>query len=213
VDHPSPNVYRTRSWTARRRVLTSLGGVALVLLGYALGRWQDTPADPVAALPPVPVADAASAPTESAESPSPSREAAKPKPIEYAVLQAESATELSGVETQDTEDEGGGQNVGWINRSDYLRFDNFEFGEVAATKAKLRLASGAGISGRVEIRLDSRDNAPVGEVGVSNTGGWQNWLTNTAALQPVTGVHTVFLTFTAPEDVEFVNVNWIQFGR
>jgi hypothetical protein len=211
VDHPSPNVYRTRSWTARRRVLTSLGGVALVLLGYAIGRWQDTPADPVVAVPQVPVAVASDAAPASAPAPEPTTP--KPAPIEYAVLQAEAATELAGVEAQDTEDEGGGKNIGWINRNDYLRFDNFEFGEVAATKAKLRLASGAGITGRVEIRLDSRENAPVGEVGVTNTGGWQTWTTNTAALAPVTGVHTVFLTFTAQEDAEFVNVNWIQFGR
>ncbi|WP_433826535.1 carbohydrate-binding protein [Actinoplanes sp. CA-015351] len=209
MDHGSPNVYRTRSWTARRRVLTSLGGIALVLIGYGLGRWQDTPAE---ALPSVPVAAPATSAAEPApEQPEPTT--AKPTPIEYAVLQAESATELAGVEAQDTEDEGGGQNIGWINRNDHLRFDNFEFGEVAATKAKVRVASGAGVTGRLEIRLDSKDSAPVGEVSVSNTGGWQVWRTDTAALQPITGVHTVFVTFAAADDSEFLNVNWIQFGR
>ncbi|RAK38160.1 carbohydrate binding protein with CBM6 domain [Actinoplanes lutulentus] len=181
-----------------------------MLLGYGLGRWQDTPAE---ALPQVPVAAPASAAPATSAAPAPVATTEKPKPIEYAALQAESATELAGVEAQDTEDEGGGQNIGWINRNDHLRFDNFEFGEVAATKAKVRVASGAGITGRLEIRLDSKDSAPVGEVSVSNTGGWQVWRTDTAALQPVTGVHTVFVTFAAVDDSEFLNVNWIQFGR
>ena len=214
MDHRSPNVYRTRSWTNRRRALTALGGLGLVLLGYGLGRWQDTPADPAVVLPAVPVAAASAAPaaapvTSAAPAPAPTTPA--PTPIKYAVLQAEAATELNGIQAQETEDEGGGQNVGWINRNDFLRFDNFDFGPVPATKARVRVASGAGITGRVQIRLDSRESEPVGEVSVSNTGGWQNWRTGTAALQPVTGVHTVFVTFTAADDSEFMNVNWLQF--
>ncbi|WP_229069533.1 carbohydrate-binding protein [Actinoplanes sp. DH11] len=232
MDPRSPNVYRTRSWTNRRRALTGLGGVALLLAGYGLGRWQDTPAQVL------PAAAAATSAAPSAAAPATTEQATTepattepattepattepasapatpaPVPVEYPVLQAEAATELAGAQAQDTEDEGGGQNVGWINRGDHLRFDNLDFGQVAATKARLRLSCGIDLAGRVEIRLDSKENAPVGEVSVSNTGGWQNWRTSIAALTPVTGVHTVFLTFTAPDDTEFVNVNWLQFGR
>lgn len=212
MDHRSPNVYRTRSSTTRRRALTALGGVVLLLTGYAIGRWQDTPAE--VAAPVVPAA--ATGPAPASGSPAPASAApASPSPvaIEYAVLQAESATELAGIDTQGTEDSGGGLNAAWINRNDHLRFDNVEFGAVAATKARLRLSSGAGVPGRVELRLDSKDNAPVGEVSISNTGGWQEWRTVTAALTPITGVHTVFVTFTAPDDSEFVNVNWLQFAH
>ncbi|MEU4557024.1 carbohydrate-binding protein [Actinoplanes sp. NPDC023936] len=238
MDHRSPSVYRTRSWTNRRRLLTALGGVALVLVGYAIGRWQDTPAEVV---PAVPVAASAAAPapgsepaTESAPDPAtgpgsgpgsesasgPATNASSPQPatpapvaVEYPVMQAESATELAGIQTQETEDSGGGLNTAWITRSDHLRFDNIDFGQVPATKARIRLSSDAGVTGRVQIRLDSKDNQPVGEVSVSSTGGWQQWRTDTAALQPITGVHTVFVTFTAPDDSEFVNVNWLQFAR
>jgi hypothetical protein len=192
-------VYRTRSWTNRRRALTALSGVGLVLLGYAMGRWQDTPAA-VSAPPVVVVTSAVPVPVPSTV-----------EKTNYPVLQAESATELAGVETEDTDDEGGGQNVGWITRHDHLRFDNLEFGEVPATKVRIRMASAAGVSGRMEFRLDSRDNAPIGEVSVVNTGGWQNWQTVAAALEPVTGVHTVFVTFTTTDDSEFVNLNWLQF--
>ncbi|MDI6101333.1 carbohydrate-binding protein [Actinoplanes sp. NEAU-A12] len=207
MDQRSPTVYRTKSWRSRRRVVTVAGAAALLLAGYLLGRWQDTPAEPVISTPAAATAaPPAQAPPSAAPSASPEATA-----IRYAVLQAESATELSGVETEKTDDEGGGENVGWVNRDDYLRFDNFDFGAVAATKAEIRMSSGARITGRVQIRLDSRDAAPVGELSVSNTGSWQSWQTGTAVLQPVTGTHTVFLTFTSDEDDEFVNINWLRF--
>ncbi|GIE77829.1 hypothetical protein Aph02nite_37790 [Actinoplanes philippinensis] len=211
MDQRSPTVYRTKSWQNRRRVVTVLGGAGLVLVGYLLGRWQDTPAEPVitpqaAVTTPAATPEATSAEPDASPSPAPPAGAAP-----YPVLQAESATELAGVQTQATEDEGGGQNIGWVNRDDHLRFDNFDFGAVPATQVRLRLASGSGISGRVQVRLDSRDAAPVGEVSVSDTGGWQSWRTGTAVLQPVSGVHTVFVTFTANDGGEFVNLNWLQF--
>ncbi|MEU4688192.1 carbohydrate-binding protein [Actinoplanes sp. NPDC023714] len=216
MDHRSPNVYRTRSWTTRRRVLTSLGGVALVLLGYAIGRWQDTPAAvvPVSApAVPSPAVTSAAAPvpaTPTSDAPA----SAAPRAVDYPVIQAENATELAGIQTQETGDEGGGLNTAWITRSDHLRFDNLDFGEVPATKARLRISAASGVTGgRVEIRLDSRANAPVGEVSVADTGDWQKYVTTVAALQPITGVHTVFVTFAAPDDTEFVNVNWIQFAH
>ncbi|MEU4421305.1 carbohydrate-binding protein [Actinoplanes sp. NPDC024001] len=208
MDQRSPAVYRTRSWTNRRRALTGLGGVGLVLLGYAIGRWQDTPAA-VSAPPVVVASSSAAAPSPTVETP----ESVAPSPVEYPVLQAESATELAGIESEDTADQGGGKNVGWITRHDHLRFDNFDFGAVPATKAKVRLSSAASVAGRVQFRLDSKDSAPVGEVSVVNTGGWQNWQTVAAALEPVTGVHTVFVTFTTTDDSEFVNLNWIQFDH
>jgi hypothetical protein len=207
VDQRSPTVYRTKSWQNRRRVVTVLGGAGLVLVGYLLGRWQDTPADPVVTPQAVVATSAAPAPSSP---PSPSSSPAA-SAVPYPVLQAESATELSGVETEDTEDEGGGQNVGWINKDDHLRFDNFDFGDVPAAQVRLRVASGSGINGRLQVRLDSRDATPVGELSVSNTGGWQAWRTNTAALQPVSGVHTVFVTFTSNDGGEFLNLNWLQF--
>ncbi|GIF07562.1 carbohydrate-binding protein [Actinoplanes siamensis] len=208
MDQRTPTVYRTRSWTNRNRALIGLGGLALLLAGYGIGRWQDTPSSPPAAA----VVPPSSAPAPAAPEVTPTTPA--PTPVRYPVLQAEAADELAGIQAQDTEDSGGGQNVGWIKRGDHLRFDDFVFGEVPAAKAKFRVASEAGVSGRVQIRLDTPDADPVGELSVSNTGGWQKWRTDVAALTaPVTGTHTVYLTFTAPDDSEFMNINWIQFDH
>lgn len=208
MDQRSPTVYRTQSRQTRRRALTALGGAGLLLLGYLLGRWQDTPA---AQAPVVVVSAPASVPVTA--TPEQTTASPQPTPVEYPVLQAESATELAGVETEDTTDSGGGKNAAWINRDDHLRFDNVDFGDVPATRAAIRVASGSGATGRLQIRLDSRDSEPVGEISVSNSGGWQNWGTTNAALKPVTGVHTVFITFSSTDGTELMNVNWLQFGH
>jgi hypothetical protein len=206
VPAPSgPSVYRTRAYRTRQRVLYALAGVGLVLVGYLIGRWQDSPAAPAAASPPAASASASPSPSPSATPP--------PSPTVYRKLQAESADALNGIQTQDTEDEGGGQNVGWIANGDSLRFDDIDFGPVPATKVDVRVASDADDGGRMDIRLDSPDADPAGSMRVTRTGGWQTWRTDEVTLQPVTGVHTVFLTFARDDDGEFLNINWLQFAH
>lgn len=207
MDHRSPNVYRSRSWKTRRRALIALGVAGLLTMGYVIGQWGDSPdVTPAAASSPAP----APAPPSEEPSPEPSAEPTV-EATPYPLLQAELADELAGIQTEGTQDEGGGENVGWITRHDHLRFDDFDFGAVPATKVRVRVSSEASVAGRLEIRLDSRDSPPVGELSISNTGGWQSWRTDAAALQPVTGVHTVFVTFTTSDDSEFVNINWLRF--
>jgi hypothetical protein len=173
--------------------------VALLLAGYGIGRWQDTPS-------PVPVAAAPAGSPEISAAPTTS----PPTPTVYRTLQAESATELIGIEAQDTEDEDGGQNVGFIAAGDTMRFADFDFGPVPATQLEVRVASDAD-GGQMAIHLDSLDSPAAGVLTVTRTGGWQKWRTDVVTLTPVTGVHTVFLTFSRPDDKEFVNLNWLIF--
>jgi hypothetical protein len=199
VAPPNPSVYRTRAYRTRQRALYALAAVGLVLVGYLIGRWQDTPAAPAAAVP-APVASE----TQSATPTTP-----PPSPTVYEKLQAETGN-LTGIQTQDTEDEGGGQNVGWIANGDAIRFDGYDFGPVPATKVDIRVAADAE-DGRMDIRLDAPDATPIGTLRVTRTGGWQNWRTDEVTLTPVTGVHTVYLTFARDGDGEFVNLNWLLF--
>jgi hypothetical protein len=190
----------------RRRVLTGLAGVALLLIGYGIGRWQDSPAPATAATPPRSVPASAPAPPSVAPTTTP-----PPKPTVYPTLQAESST-LTGIQTQDTTDQGGGQNVGWIATGDSMRFDNLDFGPVPATKLLVRVAAGTADGGRMDIHVDDPASSPVGALNVTDTGGWQTWRTDEVTLAtPVTGKHTVFFVFTGNKDSEFVNVNWVQF--
>jgi hypothetical protein len=133
----------------------------------------------------------------------------------YSAIQAESFNGQSGVSTESTSDSGGGQNIGSLANGDWALFQNVDFGSTGATQFVARVASGAnaGVSGLVEVRLDSRSNAPVGSFALANTGGWQSWRTVPANISRVTGTHDVYLTFTSGQPQDFVNVNWFNFSR
>ncbi|MFF9813338.1 glycoside hydrolase family 16 protein [Streptomyces sp. NPDC014006] len=133
----------------------------------------------------------------------------------YSPVQAESYDSQSGTITEATSDSGGGQNIGAVANGDWTLYKGVNFGSTAARQFYARVASGAasGVSGLVEVRLDSRSNAPIGSFALANTGGWQSWRTVPANIGGVTGVHDVYLTFTSGQPADFVNVNWFDFGH
>jgi hypothetical protein len=133
----------------------------------------------------------------------------------YGTIQAESYDSQSGVTTETTTDTGGGQDIGYLANGDYAVYKGVNFGSTAANQFKARVASGAatGVSGLVEVRLDSRSNAPVGSFSVGSTGGWQTWQTVPANISSVTGTHDVYLTFTSGQSADFVNMNWFTFAH
>lgn len=129
-------------------------------------------------------------------------------------IQAEAWSGMAGVAKETTSDTDGGQNVGWIANGDHLRFDNVSFGSTERRTFSARVASGAagGISGLVNVRLDSLTGPSIGSFAIANTGGWQSWRTIPANIQPTTGTHTVYLTFDSGQPANFVNVNWFTFS-
>jgi Carbohydrate binding module (family 6)/Glycosyl hydrolases family 16 len=133
----------------------------------------------------------------------------------YSTLQAESFSSQSGITTEATTDAGGGQDIGFIANGDWAGYSHIDFGSTPATQFMARVASGAaaGVSGLVQVRLDSRTCPPVGDFAIANTGGWQSWRTVPANISAVTGVHDVFLTFSSGQPADFVNVNWFTFGH
>ncbi|KUO10197.1 glycoside hydrolase family 16 protein [Streptomyces sp. DSM 15324] len=133
----------------------------------------------------------------------------------YSTIQAESYDGQSGVSTETTTDTGGGQDIGYLANGDWALYQGVTFGSTAATQFRARVASGAasGISGLVEVRLDSPTSTPVGSFAVASTGGWQTWTTVPANIGSVTGTHDVYLTFSSGQPADFVNVNWFTFGH
>ncbi|WIY04297.1 glycoside hydrolase family 16 protein [Amycolatopsis mongoliensis] len=131
----------------------------------------------------------------------------------YSTIQAESYTQQNGLAKQTTSDTGGGENIGPAGNGDWALYPSVDFGSSAATNFQARVASGAagGVSGLVEVRLDSLANAPIGSFAVGNTGGWQSWRTVPANISGVTGVHNVYVTFTSGQPADFVNLNWFTF--
>ncbi len=133
----------------------------------------------------------------------------------YAIIQAESFNANNGVGVEATTDTGGGQNISHLANGDWARFDNVNFGSPGPIDFVARVASGAGggVSGLIEVRIDSPTATPIGSFAVANTGGWQSWRSVPGNVGAVTGTHTVYLTFTSGQPADFVNVNWFQFRR
>jgi hypothetical protein len=133
----------------------------------------------------------------------------------YATIQAESFNGQAGTQTEACQDSGGGSDVGYIANGDWLRYNQVDFGTAAATQFQARVASGAasGVSGLIQVRLDSLASTPVGSFAIANTGGWQSWRTVPTNIAGVTGVHTVYLTFASGQPADFVNLNWFTFAR
>ncbi|MDQ1658269.1 MAG: hypothetical protein QOD41_3352, partial [Cryptosporangiaceae bacterium] len=134
-------------------------------------------------------------------------------PTASSVIEAEKFSGQGGIISETTTDSGGGRNVGAISNGDWLQYNNVDFGSTPLRTLKARVASGAGpgVSGLVEVRLDSRSNAPVSTFAIANTGGWQSWRTVPASMGAVTGKHTVFLTFASGQPTAFVNLNRFTF--
>ncbi|GAB3161211.1 carbohydrate-binding protein [Micromonospora sonneratiae] len=131
----------------------------------------------------------------------------------YSTIQAEAFNAQNGVITEACSE--GGQNIGGLRNGDWVRFDRVDFGSTTARDFVARVASGAagGVSGLVEVRLDSPTNPPIGSFAVADTGGWQSWRSVPGNVSTVTGTHTVYLTFSSGQPDDFVNVNWFTFRR
>ncbi|MGA5303202.1 carbohydrate-binding protein [Nucisporomicrobium flavum] len=131
----------------------------------------------------------------------------------YGTIQAESYDAASAVQKETCSE--GGEDVGWIGNGDWLQYNNVDFGTGGVRDFVARVASGAagGVSGLIEVRIDSRSNAPIGSFALGNTGGWQSWRSVPGNVSNVSGRHTVFLTFSSGQPADFVNVNWLQFRR
>src|SRR5258706_958333 len=131
----------------------------------------------------------------------------------FDVTQAESYTAQSGTQTETTTDTGGGLNVGYSAAGDWLAYSGIDFGSTGAASVTTRLASGGTNTGSVQYRLDSVTGPIIATVPVSNTGGWQSWVSRTTNLSgAATGVHTLYVTFTAGGG-DLVNLNWFQFTQ
>jgi Carbohydrate binding module (family 6) len=107
-----------------------------------------------------------------------------------------------------------GNQVAQLANGDYLEYPGINFG-TGSSQFDARVASGAagGVSGLVEVVLDSPSNTPVATFSVANTGGWSTWKTVPANMSEVTGTHTVYLKFVsgASGSPAFVSLHYFNF--
>jgi hypothetical protein len=108
------------------------------------------------------------------------------------------------VALEDTADEGGGQNVGFIDAGDWMEY-SVEIPEAGCYAASYRVATESGSDGFTI----SFDDVVVNTVVVPPTGGWQTWHSLTRHLELTAGLQT--LRFDALGGAQ--NINWFEFDQ
>ena len=103
----------------------------------------------------------------------------------------------------------GGQNVGYINNGDWVRYTRIDFAD-GVKGVEVRTACLA-TGGTIEFFLDGPEGVKLAELPVPVTGNWQKWQTITAATGSAAGIHDVFLKFSGPGGGYLFNINWLQF--
>ncbi|GIG86007.1 carbohydrate-binding protein [Plantactinospora endophytica] len=131
----------------------------------------------------------------------------------YSTIQGEAFNGQQGVGVEACSE--GGQNIGWLANGDWARYDRVDFGSTPPRDFVARVASGAGggVSGLVQVRVDSPTGPVLGSFALGNTGGWQSWQSIPGNVSAVTGVRTVYLTFSSGQPADFANLNWFTFRR
>jgi hypothetical protein len=123
-------------------------------------------------------------------------------------LQAEAFAAQSGAQTENTGDADGGKDVGWLADGDWLRYDGVAIG----TSVSARIASDNPAGGSIELHLGSATGKLLTTIAVTGTGGWQKWVTKTAAVTAPAGPQTLFAVMRSPQRGDFVNLNWFTLG-
>jgi len=97
--------------------------------------------------------------------------------------------------------------VGYVEDSDWIRFDAMEI--VGATSFTASLAS-QNAGGTVEVRADSADGILLGRVSVGNTGGWNDMQEVSGSITGATAVSDIYLVFTGGSGFLF-DIDYFQF--
>ena len=108
------------------------------------------------------------------------------------------------VDIEGTSDTGGGHNVGWIESTEWLAYNNINFPTSGNYTIRLRVASANG-GGTASIDLNGGATV-LGSVNINNTGGWQNWQTVSFDASVNAGTHSLGVYAAAGG----WNLNWIE---
>jgi beta-glucanase (GH16 family) len=120
------------------------------------------------------------------------------------LIQAESYSDMQGVQTEATTDAGGGLNVGTIDATDWMSYSPVVFPTSGTYKIEYRVASLNG-GGRLSLDLNAGDIV-LGELDVPSTGGWQNWTTISHNVYVTAGTYNPGIYAAAGG----WNLNWIR---
>ena len=122
-------------------------------------------------------------------------------------VEAEDYFAQSGIQLENTTDDGGGRNVGFLDNGDFM--DYFvNVAEAGVYQVDFRTAAESEIGG-VELQLiDENGNAiSLENLSFPATGGWQTWATTTASVNLPAGQLQLRVLIKQP----LFNINWFEF--
>lgn len=117
-------------------------------------------------------------------------------------IEAESYNAMSGIQTENTADVGGGLDVSGINDNDWLDY-NVNVASAGLYTFNWRIALAYG-SSKIEIR--ATNGTVLGTANLSPTGGWQSWATVATTANLSAGNQTIRIYFVKGQ----LNFNWFQ---
>ena len=121
--------------------------------------------------------------------------------------EAENFDTQEGIIAEDTSDESGNQNIGYIENGDYALYKRLDFEDGAKSFTARLSGNAAGI----ELYLDNL-NTPAAKISYSGTGSFGKWETVSFNIPTITGKHNLYIKFTGGEGY-LVNMNWFQFNK
>ncbi len=115
----------------------------------------------------------------------------------------------SGVQLENTTDDGGGQNIGFLDNGDYLDY-YINVSQSGTYKVDFRTAAQSEM-GAIKMQLIETNNevTTLFDQVFPSTGGWQTWTTTSGpeVFLP-SGQHQIRVTITQP----LFNINWMEFS-
>jgi len=122
-------------------------------------------------------------------------------------VEAEDYFFQSGLELESTTDNGGGQNISYLDIGDYADYyiDVTEAGSYYVDYRTAALSE----SGAVKLEIISPEGGAefLHQVSFASTGDWQNWTTTRDQVYLDQGLHQLRMTIVAP----LFNMNWFEF--
>ncbi|WNJ18287.1 carbohydrate-binding protein [Pontibacter sp. G13] len=116
-------------------------------------------------------------------------------------VEAEDYDAMSGIQTENTADAGGGENVGWIDAGDWLEYD-ISVPNAGSYSIDYRVAS---LSNGGDFTVTSDGNT-VDNTTFSSTGSWQTWTTVSSTVNLPAGSQTIRIT----ANTGGWNINWFE---
>jgi arabinoxylan arabinofuranohydrolase len=98
-----------------------------------------------------------------------------------------------------------------LGGGDWLCYRNVDFDQGANRFLANLSAAQVDPASAIEVRLDSPTAPAIAVLKVQKTPDWSAFLTQSAPIEPATGVHDVYLTFSGPSRV--ADLDWIKFVR